>query len=174
MRVTVEDASGKKVVIEDDTAAKTAREPWDGSGIAGPVVKTAPHRRFTLQVAYPVDKADAVVAADGHRDFTGPDALEDAAWSFLTKSPKVGLHHARGTDGAGQVCESYIYRGPDWVIKAADGSEHTVTAGDWLVGIVWDPGSWDLVLSKRINGVSMQGSASRRRPSPEALAALRS
>ena len=174
MRVTVEDASGKKVVIEDEAVAKAAPEPWDGSGIAGPVVKAAPDRRYTLQVAYPVNRADAVIAADGHRDFTGPEALEDAAWSFLTKSPKVGLHHAPGTDGAGRVVESYIYRGPDWVIKAADGSEQTVTAGDWLCGIVWDRQSWDLVLAKRINGVSMQGSARRRKPTAEALAQLRS
>jgi len=174
MRVTVEDETGKKVVIEDGTPAPAAKQQWDGSGIAGPVVKTSPHRRFTLQVAYPVNKADTVVAADGHRDFSGPEALEDAAWSFLTKSPKVGLHHAPGTDGAGTVCESYIYRGPDWEIAATDGSTQVVKAGDWMVGIIWDPQSWDLVLSKRINGVSMQGSATRRRPSPEALARLRS
>jgi len=173
MRVTVEDSSGK-VVIEDGAVKAAKPGEWDGSTVAGPVVKAAPHRRYTLQVAYPVNKADAVVAADGHRDFTGPEALEDAAWSFLTKSPKVGLHHAPGTDGAGRVVESYIYRGPDWVIKAADGSEQTVTAGDWLCGIVWDHQSWDMVLSKRINGVSMQGSARRRKPTREALAQLRS
>jgi hypothetical protein len=170
----VEDSSGK-VVIEGGTAATAARKgEWDGSSIAGPVVKASPHRRYTLQVAYPVNKADAVIAADGHRDFTGPEALEEAAWAYLTKSPKVGLHHAPGTDGSGTVVESYIWRGDDWTIKASDGSEQTVKAGDWLVGIVWSPDAWDLVLSKRINGVSMQGSASRRRPSPEALAALRS
>jgi hypothetical protein len=127
-----------------------------------------------LQVAYPVNKADAVVAADGHRDFTGPEALEDAAWSYLTKSPKVGLHHAPGTDGAGRVVESYVYRGPDWNVTAPDGTTQTVKAGDWMVGIVWNPDAWDMVLSKRINGVSMQGSARRRKPTREALAQLRS
>jgi hypothetical protein len=41
------------------------------------------------------------------------------------------------------------------------------------VGIVWSEAGWDLIKSGRINGVSMQGSATRRRPSREALAALR-
>lgn len=146
----------------------------EGGGIAGLVVKSETPRRYTLTVAYPADKPDASVAADGFKDFAGKGAVEDAAWSYLTKSPAVGLWHADGTDGAGQVVESYIYRGPDWTVKAADGSEHTVKAGDWLLGIVWSPEAWAQVESGDIGGVSMQGRAMRRTPTAEAVASLRS
>lgn len=59
------------------------------------------------------------------------------------------------------------------MIKAADGSTQTVCDGDWLIGIVWTPETWQLIKSGQVRGVSMQGSAVRRRPSPETLAALR-
>lgn len=150
------------------------RAAWDGSGVAGLVVKSEDERRYTLVVAYPADKADAAIAADGYRDFAGKAAVEDAAWSYLTKSPQVGLWHADGTDGAGQVVESYIYRGPDWQITAADGSTHLVKSGDWLMGIRWTPETWQDVKSGRIGGVSMQGSAIRRPAPADAVASLRS
>lgn len=147
---------------------------WDGSGVAGLVVKSEEERRYTLVVAYPADKADAAVAADGYRDFASKAAVEDAAWSYLTKSPQVGLWHADGTDGAGQVVESYVYRGPDWTVTAADGSTHVVKAGDWLMGIQWTPTTWQEVKTGRIGGVSMQGSAVRRSAPADAVANLRS
>ncbi len=159
------------VNVEPAGAAKAA---WDGVGVAGLVVKAESEQRYTLTVAYPANKADAAVAADGYKDFASKAAVEDAAWSYLTKSPVVGLWHADGTDGAGQVVESYIYRGPDWTVKAADGTEHTVTAGDWLLGIQWDQASYEDVKAGRIGGVSMQGKAARRVPSAEAVASLRS
>jgi len=175
MRVTVEDSSGK-VVIEDG-AVKGGESPdlegWDGTSIAAKVIKGAPERRYTLQVAYPANKADAVVAADGHRDFAQSNAVEDAAWAFLSKSPQVGMHHQPNTEGAGTVVESYIYRGPDWHLVAKNGAEHVITAGDWLVGIVWKADIWPQIASGALSGVSMQGSAVRRRPSKEALAQLR-
>jgi Putative phage serine protease XkdF len=174
MRVTVEHASGEKVVIEDGVAATAAKSQWDGTSIGGPVVKTAPSRRYTLQVAYPANKPDAVRAADGYRDFASPEAVEDAAWEFLVKSPNVGLWHADHTTGAGKVVESYVYRGPDWTLTAHNGSQQVIKAGDWLVGIVWSPDTWPMVLEGRIGGVSMQGTASRRRPSRESLSRLRS
>lgn len=146
---------------------------WDGTGVAGLVVKSEDERRYTLTVAYPANKADTAVAADGYKDFASKAAVEDAAWSYLTKSPVVGLWHADGTDGAGTVVESYIYRGPDWTVKAADDTEHTVKSGDWLLGIQWDQQSWDDVKAGRIGGVSMQGKAARRTPSAEAVANLR-
>jgi Putative phage serine protease XkdF len=173
MRVIVEDGE-RRVTIDEGVVAKDAQEPWDGVSIAAALVKSVAERRYTLTCAYPCSKADSVIAADGFRDFASAEAVENAAWSFLTKSPKVGLWHQQGTDGAGVVCESYVYRGPKWLIKAANGAEHTIEAGDWLVGIVWSEAGWDLIKSGRINGVSMQGSATRRRPSREALAALRS
>lgn len=149
-------------------------EQWDGTGVAGAVLKTEDERRYTLTVAYPANKADTAVAADGYRDFAGPQAVEDACWSYTTKSRQVGLWHADGTDGAGDVVESYIYRGPDWTVQAADGSEQVIKAGDWLLGIRWSEQTWPLVKQGLIGGVSMQGSATRRVPSAEAVEQLRS
>jgi Putative phage serine protease XkdF len=149
-----------------------------GGGRTGPVaaaqvVKTAGEKRYTLCVVYPVNKADVAVAADGWRDFAGPDAIEDAAWSYLRKGGQVGLWHLDGTEGAGQVVESYIHRSGDWVIKAADGSTQTVHDGDWLAGIQWDEPGWQLIKQGKLTGLSMQGVATRRMPTPEALAGLR-
>lgn len=148
---------------------RPARAP---QGIAGAVVKADAAQRYTLCVAYPADKPDVAQAADLHRDFAGKAALEDAAWTYLTKSPKVGLWHEAGTDGAGDVVESYIYRGPDWTVTAADNSQQVIKSGDWLLGIRWSPETWPMVRDGQGRGVSMQGSAKRRTPSPEALAAL--
>jgi Putative phage serine protease XkdF len=161
------------VTIDPSAARKQAPEPWDGTGIAACLAKAVPERRYGLYVAYPANRADVSMAADGYRDFAGEAAVEDAAWTYMLKSPNVGLWHAQGTDGAGRIVESYVYRGPDWQLTAADGSAQVIKAGDWLVGIVWEPDAWEAVKSGRINGVSMQGTATRRMPSPEALAALR-
>lgn len=148
------------------------QEVWKGSGVAGMVVKADDERRYTLTVAYPANQPDAKVALDGHRDFAQPGAIESAAWSYMTKSRNVGLWHADGTDNAGQVVESYIYRGPRWTITAVDGSEQTIKSGDWLLGIQWSPESWSLIKSGEVNGVSMQGKGTRRVPTAEALAGL--
>lgn len=174
MRVTIEDGT-EKIVIDGGTVAKTAEpEEWDGESIAAQVLKSAPERRFTLCVAYPANRADVAIAADGARDFASPEAVEQAAWSYLSKGGGVGIGHRQGSDHAGQVVESYLWRGDEpWMIKAADGSTQTVHPGDWLIGVIWNPETWRLIKSGELTGVSMQGSATRRRPTPEALAALR-
>ena len=164
------------MIIDGGSVAKqeaSPPEPWDGTGLAAHLVKSQPERRYTLHVAYPANKPDLGVAADGFRDFAGTQAVEDAAWNYMLKSRSVGLWHQQGTDGSGDVVESYVYRGPDWTLTAADGTTQTIKSGDWLLGIVWTPESWDLVKSGQIRGVSMQGSAVRRKPSPESLASLR-
>jgi Putative phage serine protease XkdF len=175
MRITVEDTSGRRVVIDGDDLEKgiAPAEQWDGKSVAGTLIKAEEERRYTLVVAYPASKPDANIAADGFRDFAGHDAVEKAAWSYMLKSRQVGLWHQDDTEGAGNVVESYVYRGPNWTIKSGD-AEYTVQAGDWLMGIQWSEDTWPLVKSGRIGGVSMQGSAIRRRPTAEALAALRS
>ena len=93
---------------------------------------------------------------------------------YLRKSPNVGLWHQHGTDGSGEVCESYIYRGPDWTVQAADGSEQVIKSGDWLMGIIWSVDSWPLVKQGLIGGVSPQGRAKRRMPDAATIANLRS
>ena len=151
-----------------------AKSEIDATGVAGLVVKAQDEQRYTLTVAYPANKPDVAVAMDGFKDFAGEAAVEKAAWSYLRKSPHVGLWHENGTSGAGEVCESYIYRGPDWTVSAADGSEQVIKSGDWLMGIIWSPESWPLVKQGLIGGVSPQGRAKRRMPDANALAGLRS
>lgn len=133
------------------------------------VLKSEPERRYTLGLAYGANLPDVGKAADGFRDFAGPQALEDAAWSFLRKGASVGLDHMDGTEGHGQVVESYIWPGDAW----PQPNGYVVQKGDWLLGVVWDEPTWELIKSGRINGFSPQGSARRRKPSPEALAQLR-
>lgn len=168
MRVTVEDKQSKVVIVPDDMA----KQEWDGAGIAGRLIKAEPERRYTLTMAYPAYKADKGVALDGHQDFANAEEVEKAAWNYMT-NPSVGLWHEDGTDGAGRVVESYIYRGPDWAIKAANDTEVIVKAGDWLLGVQWAEETWPRVLDGEIGGVSMQGTAKRRTPSPDSLERLR-
>jgi hypothetical protein len=137
------------------------------------VVKTEGEKRVSIHLAYPALKRDVQRAADGFVDFAGPDAVQDAAWHFMKQGAKIGLFHEDGTTGAGTCVESWLHRSDPWVIKAVDGSTQTIMPGDWLIAIQWPPDTWELVKSGVINGVSMQGLASRRKPSPEALAGLR-
>lgn len=165
-------------VTEPGTAAKASLGPdWNADGradVEGLVVKQQEELRTTLVVAYPANKADAAVAADGHRDFASKEAVRDAAWNYLKKSRNIGLRHEDGTDGAGEVVESFLWPAEDWTVKAADGSEHVVQEGDWMLKIRWSPEAWEMVKSGEIGGVSMQGRAARRKPSAAAVASLRS
>jgi hypothetical protein len=163
---------------DTDTASKGANSvDVDTSLIAGEVIKSVPEQRFTLCVGYPARKPDTGVAADGFRDWSSEESVEKAAWNYLRKSPKVGLHHHPGndTEGAAEVVESYIYRRDDpWIIKAADGTEQRICKGDWLIGLVWSEAGWNSILSGEITGVSAQGRAKRRPSDPADLATLRS
>lgn len=156
-----------KVSIEQDAPT----ENWNGDGLAGVLVKSDGESRYTLTVAYPANKPDVAVARDGYRDFAGPKAVEEAAWNYLTKSRNVGLWHEDGTDGAGRVVESYVWPdgAPDWPVS----DSYVVKSGDWLVGIQWDEPGWKLIKEGKIGGVSMQGRAQRKAPSPADLANLR-
>lgn len=143
---------------------------WDGETVKGVVVKSVDEQKYTLQVAYPADSPDIGRARDGFQDFATAAEVEKAAWSYMEKARNIGLMHAEGTDGAGSVVESYIYRGPDWAIAAANGSEQMVKSGDWLIGIRWGDDAWNMIKSGEIGGVSMQGMVSRRNPSPADVA----
>lgn len=170
--------------VEVDTGREgAAKMVWDQETITTSVIKAEDERRYTLHVVYPADKADIARALDGRRDFASKAVVEDAAWNYMRKYRAVGAFHtpeqaqaagaALKADGAADLVESYIYRGPDWVIKAADGSEQKIVAGDWLAGFIWSPDDWELVKSGKIGGVSVEGGARRRTPSAEALAGLR-
>lgn len=116
----------------------------------------ADEQRFAFGVAYPAKRLD------GHDEFMSAKSVEAAAWSFVTKGMEVGFHHADGTLGHGQVVESAIHRGPAYIAKAADGTEHTVGTGDWVLGVVFDRETWPLIKSGRVNGWSIQGFGKRR------------
>jgi Putative phage serine protease XkdF len=120
-------------------------------------------QRYVLGIAYQAGKDPKIQkGADGARDYFEPAELEKAAWSFIGKQI-VGLFHADGTEGHAVVKESYIYRGPDWVLSDIAGEEVVVKSGDWLLGAVLDEAAWSLVEDGRITGWSPQGSATRRR-----------
>jgi hypothetical protein len=160
----------KQVTINSgEPAAKQVAGRWDGETVAGALVKADATQRKTWHVFYPADKADVAQAADGHRDFASKAAVERAAHEFLKNHRQVGAFHKDGTDGAGQIVESGIHHGPDWV-----GDSFVVKEGDWVGAIEWTLEAWPLVEKGLIRGVSPQGGATRRRPSAQAVAALRS
>jgi len=124
-----------------------------------------PEQRYLLTFGYPAGVRDEIGSGlDGHRDYFAKADLELAAWSLLKgRTPDVGLYHRDGTVGHAQVVESYIYRGPDWLIKAVDGTDVTVHEGDWLVGLLCDELAWSLYKSGQVTGTSIQGAGKRRR-----------
>lgn len=149
-------------------------EPPEGADQAAPatgyrILKGAAEKKFTLGLAYAADLPDQGLAKDGHQDFASASAVEEAAWSFLEKGGEIGLNHEAGNVGRGRVVESYVYRGPDW--PQAGG--FTVKSGDWLLGVRWDDAAWSAIKAGKVRGYSLQGKATRRRPSPAAVAALR-
>jgi Putative phage serine protease XkdF len=146
----------------------------DAPEVALKALQATDERRYTLGLSYPANRADRAVAADGFRDFAKADVLENAAWSYLRKGAKVGLLHHKGTEGRGQVVESYIYRGPDWEIDTPSGEKVMIKAGDWLMGIIWDSLAWRAIKTGKLTGLSPQAKVRRRIPSPEDLAGLRS
>jgi hypothetical protein len=113
------------------------------------VVKADTAQRYTLGIAYPADDVDA------HGDFTTADELEKAAWDFMAR-PLAGTDHADGTDEAGRVVESYIYRGPEWAVE-----EQTIDNGDWMLGVVWSEETWSRITAGELTGFSIQGFAQR-------------
>ena len=126
------------------------------------MAKAAEEQRFTLGLAYPVNRLDVARARDGRRDYATPSAVEQGCWNWMTKSREIGLFHSNmdgvDTTGHAEVVENYIWRcDTDWIIKAVDGSEQRITKGDWLMGAIWDPPGYALVKSQMVNGWSPFG-----------------
>lgn len=171
---------GQETAAELEAALDEADEALAVTkGVAGcAVVKMAEERRFTLGVAIAALHPDVAKGVDGFQDFVGPELTERTAWAWMAKSRQIGLFHSdvlKGqiSTGHGTVVESYVYRGPDWSIEAADGSTRVVKAGDWLLGVQWDEPAWAAIKARAINGFSIQGRGRRGRPTPDRLAALR-
>ena len=121
-------------------------------------------QRYVLSIAYKAGPDPRITkGADGGRDFLSAESLELAAWNYLAKgNPQVGIGHIDGTTGAATVVESYVWRGPDWDL----GDGIVVTKGDWLIGMILEPKSWELAQQGRLSGLSPQGVARRRRVRP--------
>lgn len=143
---------------------------WDGESVKGVVVKSDDERKFTLMVAYPAHSPDVGRARDGFQDFATAAEVEKACWSYMEKSREIGAFHQDGTEGFGTLVENYIYRGPDWALKAADGTEQVIKDGDWLWGVRWTDDGWNAIKSGEAKGASMQGQVRRRTPSPADVA----
>jgi hypothetical protein len=176
------------VVVETGNSGGAAKATWDQETISMRLLKADAARRYTLNVIYPADKADIGKALDGHRDFASKAVVQDAAWNWMRTYRQVGVAqvgvghteaHAASlgvafkADGAAEPVESYIYQGPDWAIKATDGSEVVIKAGDWLGGFIWSPDAWEAIQAGKLGGVSVEGGVKRRTPSPDAIANLR-
>jgi hypothetical protein len=117
-------------------------------------------QRYVLGVAYQAGQDPRIQkGVDGGRDYFTPAELEKAAWRFLRDARQSGVYHLDGTEGAAEIVESYIYRGPAWDL----GDGLVVKSGDWLVGAILTPESWELYKAGKLNGLSPQGVA-RRRP----------
>jgi hypothetical protein len=68
--------------------------------------------------------------------FHSTSPLEAAAWDWVAKGRQIDLPDV-------VVVESQIARGPDWVVRAVDGSTVTVTPGDWVIALRADtPEAW--------------------------------
>jgi hypothetical protein len=169
MSVTVEDDG---TVIVRPTLAKS--EDTATEAPSGALLKADATERVGLFVAYAANSPDIAKARDGKRDFASPAVVERGAWNWMAKGAKIGLFHEFSTDEF-ETVESGIHRGPDWLLKAVDGTEQVVMEGDWLVAIrAKTDAAWNLMKSGLIGGTSPQGRARRGTPSDEALSKLRS
>lgn len=154
--------------VYETASDEATKSDWDGEATYQAVIKSVDEQRYTLSLGYAANLADAAKARDGHIDFASPETVEKAAWDYM-QNPEVGLYHEDGTNGAGRVVESYIWRGPDWQVS----DDFTVTKGDWLIGVQWDEPTWGEIKAGRINGTSMQGRTERRTPSPADVARVK-
>lgn len=138
------------------------------------MLKAVEEERVGIFVAYAANSPDIAKARDGKRDFAPPAVVERGAWNWMAKGAKIGLFHEFSTDEF-ETVESGIHRGPDWLLKAVDGTEQVVMEGDWVVAVrAKTDAAWNLMKSGLIGGTSPQGRAARRTPSDESLSKLRS
>jgi hypothetical protein len=122
--------------------------------------------RFVLGIAFKAGRQPTTKrGADGKRDYGEAEVIEKAAWQYLREGREIGIEHLDGTLGHAEVVESYIHRGPDWILKSVSGRDVVVSEGDWLIGMLLDEPSWELRKSGKLNGLSPQGRV-KRRPAP--------
>ena len=136
-----------RAVVLESPDAETLSKLLGGTGNApapshveasrpGTIVKAQAAKRQLLLVAYPAMKADVGRAADGFRDFAGPDAVEKACHEFAKGGYQLGLWHEKGHEDCGTVLENYVFPSPtSWVVKGPSGDEMEICQGDWLVKV---------------------------------------
>lgn len=108
-------------------------------------------KRYVLGVAYAPNEID------GHGDWISEEELEKTAWEYVRKHRRIGFYHIDGTEGHGEVVESYIYRGPDWEMTDISGQRQVIKSGTWLLGAQLDEVGFGLVLREQADGWSMDG-----------------
>lgn len=123
-----------------------------------------PEQQFVCGVAYQAGPDPRIAkGVDGGRDFFTARELEKAAWSFMLNGQHHGLFHADGSDGVAKTVENSIYRNPiPWVVD----DDLIVRKGDWIQGLLLDDAAWRLHKQGKVNGLSPQGVARRRRARP--------
>jgi len=146
--------------IVDSLAATQAPEPAvdiEPDAVLKALDVDGAPKRFVLGVAYPANKVD------GHGEFMTADELERVAWDYARNHRRVGFFHADGTENHVEICESYLYRGPDWETTDIDGQTQVIKAGDWMLGGICDVPGFELVKTRKADGWSIDGIARRRR-----------
>lgn len=123
-------------------------------------------KRFTLGPWYVPNEVDA------HGDWTDPEELQQALWSYV-RSGYRDIHLQHSPDiRAGEWVEAMTLPWPMTVpVIDMNGAvaEHVYPAGTVLLGVVWEPWAWTLVLEGKITGYSIGGSSMMRdEPAPPA------
>lgn len=152
------DAAGISLV----RAAANILQSLTGTLEDGEPEPDGPEDHFLYGVAYQAGFDPRIQKGqDGGRDGFTPRELEKASWSFMLGGHRHGLFHMDGTDdGTVRTVESGIYRNPiPWVVD----DDLIVRKGDWCVGVLVDNRIWGLHKQGKINGLSPQGAAKRRR-----------
>lgn len=118
-------------------------------------------QRFVLGIAYQAGPDPRIKRGmDGGRDFFSKEELEQACWSFMRSGcPQMNAFHVDGTEDCAEPVESFIWRWDDWDV----GDGIVVKDGDWCLGAILSPRTWDLHKAGKINGLSPEGTATRRR-----------
>ncbi len=111
-------------------------------------------QHVSYAVAYPASNPDHPVG-DAHSDWMRPEELAKTAWRALGKKISVGEMHRPGSDGAGEIIESFI--SPVAFSMEGPHGREKVGPGDWVVGIRWSDKVWPKVRDGIYRGLSIQG-----------------
>lgn len=133
--------------------------------VAGPVMKSDEAKRYTFAPMYPASPESPEAAhLDAHGDFATADDLQGAVWDYVRKGDRaIRRQHTDGTV-VGECVEIVSWPfATTMPMTCADGS--TVTkeyeAGTVFLGAVWTPEAWPDVVSGKLSGYSLGGSAVR-------------